>query len=143
VHCSHRMVVILSLKYLNFPADDGILLFFVHFGFLVLLILNGCLGRAEWVYLSASSILRLVICVIHVDFFIFTLRAYVLTESEVVYFPILPCVLLWECFCNYFLVHPNRVCTSQLAGLIFRIFTKCVSHRNFLKDVSNQMAKFL
>jgi hypothetical protein len=83
------MVVLLGLKYLNFPADDGILLFFVHFGFLVLLILNGCLGRAEWVYLSASSILRRVICVIHVDFFIFTLRAYVLTESEVVYFPIL------------------------------------------------------
>jgi hypothetical protein len=74
VHCSYRMVVLLSLKYLNFPADDGILLFFVHFGFLVLLILSGCLGRAEWVYLSASSIPRRVLCVLHVDFFIFTLR---------------------------------------------------------------------
>jgi hypothetical protein len=78
VHFSHRMVVLLGLKYLNFPADDGILLFFVHFGFLVLLILSGCLGRGEWVYLSASSIPQRVLCVLHVDFFYlhFTLPMY-------------------------------------------------------------------
>jgi hypothetical protein len=44
------MVVLLIVKYLNFPADDGIILFFVHLdfiGFFVLPVTSGCTARVE------------------------------------------------------------------------------------------------
>jgi hypothetical protein len=59
MYYSCQMVVLLSVKYLNFIADDKIILLFLHLvyvGFLVLPILSACSARVEWVYFSASSI---------------------------------------------------------------------------------------
>jgi hypothetical protein len=47
------MVVLLIFKYLNFLADEGIILFFPYLdfvGFPVLSIISGCIPRVEWLY---------------------------------------------------------------------------------------------
>jgi hypothetical protein len=43
-------------KYLNFLADDVVILFFLHLnfvGFLVLSIVSGCTAHVEWLYISS------------------------------------------------------------------------------------------
>jgi hypothetical protein len=53
------MVVLLIVKYLNFLADDGIILFFLHLdfvSFLVLSIVSCSPANVEWLYFSSSSI---------------------------------------------------------------------------------------
>jgi hypothetical protein len=59
MYCSCRMVVLIVIKYLNFLADDGIILFFLHLdfvSFLVLSIVSCSPANVEWLYFSSSSI---------------------------------------------------------------------------------------
>jgi hypothetical protein len=59
------MILVLTVKYFNFIADDGIFLFFLHldfFGFLVLPIISGCTARVEWLY-SQRQVFELPYCI--------------------------------------------------------------------------------
>jgi hypothetical protein len=56
VYCLFRIVVLIVLKYLNFLAGGGIILFFLHVdfvGFLVLPTLSGCTAYVKWLYFLA------------------------------------------------------------------------------------------
>jgi hypothetical protein len=89
VYCSCRMVVLLVVKYMNFLAGDGILLFFVHldFGWLtkkvVLRRLKGCTARTSktrfvlsktdghWMIFTADDENIFVFPIFFVSFFVF------------------------------------------------------------------------